>query len=172
MAGSSKTLTIALVSLVAFATSCDRRSPKMSEEDLREMQATLPGMTSDCMEKARYGDIDAISSLAVNECFEMSPARRFRGIWRNEFEGSRFCPEPAIECGYDAPGDDIWLSYSRSLRNRQKPREGDGSFYQIEFVGRMTAHRGHYAHFGMSDHEVVVDEIISLHPSAISSGPN
>jgi len=136
----------------------------MEDSELREMQTQLPGMTDECVDRARYGGIAAISSLAVDECFGMSPPHKFRGIWRNDFEGSRFCPEPATECGYDAPGDNIWLSYSRTLRGRQKPEEGHGGYYEVEFVGRMTAERGHHAHFGMFDHEVIVDRMVTLDP--------
>lgn len=160
-----------LLSCVMLAA-CDQRAPKMSEDELREMQTMFPGMTSECVDKARFGGINAISGLAVDECFEMAPPGRYRGIWRNDFEGSRFCPEPATECGYDTVGDDIWLSYSQSVRSRQSPREGEGGLYQIEFVGRKTAKRGHHGHVGVADFEVIVDQIVSLRPITSASAPN
>jgi hypothetical protein len=142
---------------------CDRREPRMSEQEISELQTFAPGMTAACIEKARFGGLNAISSLPVEECYQMAPARRLRGQWRNDFEGSRFCPEPMKECGYDTPGDDIWLSLSEDLQPpRSWPEVGDGGMFEIEFVGRLTAKRGHYAHFGMSDHEVVVDRVISI----------
>lgn len=163
MVCSRRTLAATLSVFVALFSGCDRRTPKMSEDELWEMQAMLPGMTSECVDKARYGGITSISSLSVDQCFEMAPTQTWRGIWRNDFEGSRFCPEPATECGYETPGDEVWLSYSQVLRRQGiEPQEGRGGFYEIEFVGRMTAKRGHYAHSGMFDHEVVVDQIISL----------
>lgn len=159
------------LALLAVA-GCDRRELQFSEEDTADLIAFAPGMTAACVEKARMGGIEAISSLAVEECYDMGLPRRLRGLWRNDFEGSRFCPEPATDCGYDAPGDEIWLSYSRNLRPQQNPREGDGGLYQIEFFGRMTATRGHYGHAGMSNHEAVVDEVISIRPSANTSQPD
>jgi hypothetical protein len=135
----------------------------MSEEELAELQAFAPGITAACLEKARFGGINAINSLGVEQCYEMAPARTWRGLWRNDFEGSRFCPEPMKDCGYDTPGDDIWLSYSQGLKpQRLWPREGTGRMYQVKFIGRLTAKRGHYAHFGSSDYEVVVDRVLSI----------
>src|SRR5258705_4520017 len=40
----------------------------------------------------------------------MRPRQRWRGLWRNVFEDSRFCPEPARTCDHNTPGDRIWLS--------------------------------------------------------------
>jgi hypothetical protein len=137
----------------------------MSKDELRELQALLPGMTDECVDKARFDGITAISNLNVDQCFEMNPARNWRGLWRNDFEGSRFCAEPATQCEYETPGEKIWLSYSDSLRQQAtEPREGDGGRYEIELEGRRTVERGHHGHFGASDHEVVVDRIISIRP--------
>ena len=44
------------------------------------------------------------------------------------------------------------------------PREGEGAYYEVEFIGRRTAKRGHYGHFGAFDHEIVVDHMISIRP--------
>ena len=137
----------------------------MSEEEITELKAFFPNMPTDCVEKARFEGFNAISGLSVEQCFDMAPARKWRGLWRNDFEGSRFCPEPMQECGYDAPGDDIWLSYSESLQPPPSwPKLGSGGMYEVEFVGRQTARRGHYAHFGLSDHELVVDQVLSIRP--------
>ena len=163
--------TALLLGCVALV-SCNQRAAEMSEHALDKLQATMPGMTNACVDKARYGGIDAISSLPVDECFKMAPPERFRGIWRNDFEGSEFCPEPATECDYDAPGDDIWLSHSKTLKAQPVPHAGDGRLYQIEFMGRLTAKRGHFGHFGVFDREVIVDRVISLRPLAGASEPS
>ncbi|WP_168157307.1 hypothetical protein [Erythrobacter sp. QSSC1-22B] len=42
----------------------------MEDPELREMQTRLPGMTDECVDRAHYGGIAAISSLAVDECFK------------------------------------------------------------------------------------------------------
>lgn len=154
----------ALITLPAIAA-CDHQVPRMSEQEVAELRAFAPGMTAACIEKARFGGLNAINSLSVEQCYEMAPVRKWRGLWRNDFEGSRFCPEPMTECGYDTPGDDIWLSYSQGLRPSSSwPEVGSGGMYEVEFVGRLTAKRGHYAHFGSSDHELVVDQLISIQP--------
>ena len=158
-------VTIAISFAVPTLAACDQRVPQMSQEELADLHSSSPGMTAACLEEARFGGLNAISSLPVEQCFEMAPARRWRGLWRNDFEGSRFCPEPMKECGYDTPGDDIWLSYSEGLQPPPSwPELGSGGMYEVEFVGRLTARRGHYAHFGSSDHELVVDQVISIRP--------
>lgn len=96
-------------------------------------------------------------SMADDECFRFRKPERFRGLWRNEFEGSRFCPAPAQQCDYDTPGDDIWLDTERALR-----KGPDGALYEVEFIGRQTAVKGHYGHMGGSDHDLIVDRLVSM----------
>jgi hypothetical protein len=36
--------------------------------------------------------------------------------------------------------------------------------YDVEFIGRLTAKRGHYGHMGASDHELIIDRVISIRP--------
>lgn len=152
----------ASITLLAIGA-CDRRVPTMSEKELAEIQEFAPGITAECIEKARFGGISAISSDAVEQCFEMSEARSWRGFWQNDFEGSRFCPEPMKECAYDTPGDNIWLSYAEGVETPPSwPEVGAGGMYEVEFIGRLTAKRGHYGHMGASDHELVIDRVISI----------
>ena len=161
----TRNLCRAFITIIALPTvaACDQRTPQMSEEDIAELQTFAPGMTAACIDKARYGGLNAISSLSVEQCFELGPAQRWRGLWRNDFEGSRFCPEPMKECGYDTPGDEIWLTFSDGLQPPKSwPQIGDGGMFEIEFIGRLTARRGYYGHMGASDHEVVVDRTISI----------
>ena len=151
---------------------CDEPAAQMSDEELGELQEWLPGMTRACVEKVRLGGVAAIADIDVDECFEMDGARNWHGIWRNDFEGSGFCPQPANACGYDAPGDKIWLSYSRHLRQQgAEPPEGDDGLYKVKFIGRRTAVRGHHGHTGSSDYEIVVDRLISVRPIEESEIP-
>ncbi len=157
-----------LFGCIALA-SCDQRVALMTEGELDELQAMLPGMTAECVDKARYGGIAAISALAADECFKMASPQRLRGIWRNEFEDSGFCPEPATDCEYVSQHDAIWLSQSKTAQGQDLSQLDDGNLYQIEFVGRLVVQRGMFGHSGMYGREVVVDQVISLHPFPESS---
>ncbi|WP_230292936.1 hypothetical protein [Croceicoccus sp. Ery5] len=137
----------------------------MSDNEVALLREHSPGMTDECVEKARFGGFAAISSLAVDQCFEMDTAQTYRGLWRDDFEGSRFCPSPQTECTQETSGEAIWLTFSPELEGRENVARGmSGNLYAIEFIGRMTAHRGHYGHMGMFNREAVVDEITSIRP--------
>jgi hypothetical protein len=92
-------------------------------------------------------------SVPLDQCYKMDSPRRWRGVWRNEFEGSRFCPAPAMKCSYYSVGDRIWLDASKSP---------DQTLYTVDFIGRRTAVKGRYGHMGGSDYEVIVDRVISI----------
>jgi hypothetical protein len=97
-------------------------------------------------------------------CYKLTPQRRWHGLWRNDFEGSRFCAAPASSCSRDTPGDRTWLQYSFGLTDT-KPREWKvppGGLYEVEFVGRRTAIKGRYGHMGGSDYAMIVDRLISI----------
>ena len=143
---------------------CDVRdthaAPKLSDEVTERIRADNPGMKDACLQKARRGGIEAMPA-ELEQCFGMTPMRRWRGLWRNDFEGSRFCPPPAQECSYDTPGDRVWLSvWAKLPEDIRQGRFGD--LYAVDFVGRRTVHSGRYGHMGMSDHEMVVDRLISI----------
>src|SRR4051794_35282987 len=70
-------------------------------------------------------------------CYRLTAAQRWQGLWRNDFEGSRFCAAPAQECVYHTPGDRIWMDYSFGLTDT-RPREFKvlpGGLYRVDFVG-------------------------------------
>jgi hypothetical protein len=147
----------------AVIAGCDRareRTPKFSDEQMREIKAAGPGMTKECLEKIRWGGIEAVPT-ATDQCFKMSETRRWRGLWRNAFEGSRFCPAPARECSQETPGDNIWLGFANGASRERLP-DPVGGLYALEFDGRLTVHKGGYGHGGLSDREVVVDQLIAL----------
>lgn len=139
---------------------CDMKEPSMSDEEVRELRDFFPAMSSECIEIARYGGLSAVSGLPTDQCFEMSRPRQFHGLWLNDFEGSRFCSEPAANCGYETPREKVWLSYSPVLRQREiHPKEGCGGLYHIVFEGRITTESGRYGHAGTAAREVIVDRI-------------
>lgn len=102
----------------------------------------------------------------VDQCFEMMPKRRWRGLWRDDFEGSRFCPAPALTCSADEAGDFVWLTAGGG--GRLDPRRPFHGLYNVEFVGRRTRFRGQYGHLGMADHEIVVDQLVTIKPAGVA----
>jgi hypothetical protein len=99
------------------------------------------------------------ASLPTDQCYKMTKPQRWRGLWRDDFEGSRFCPAPAHECSDKTGGDHIWLSPSAPLAKEVGP---PGGLYALEFFGRRTLYRGKYGHFGGSDFELIVDRLIAI----------
>lgn len=95
----------------------------------------------------------------TDQCFEMTPKQRWKGLWLKGFEDSRFCPYPASSCSFETPGESTWLS---------EPDEDievssyNGDVYEVEFIGRRTSKSGHYGHFGGFDHEIIIDKMINL----------
>jgi hypothetical protein len=120
----------------------------------------ISGRPFPCEREKLADGIRYIEGVALDACVRMSPSQTFRGLWRNEFEGSRFCPAPAQECTFHTNGDKIWLTFPKDLRPYNI--EASGGLYELEFVGRQTMHRGFSGHLGVSDHEIIVDRLISM----------
>src|SRR5690242_7920792 len=57
-------------------------------------------------------NVGAYEMLPLDQCFKFNAPQRMKGLWRNDFEGSRFCPLPASACSYGMPGEKIWLDFS------------------------------------------------------------
>jgi hypothetical protein len=93
----------------------------------------------------------------IDQCYKMKPEQRWTGLWRNEFEGSRFCPAPARTCGFTTPGEVVWLDPSRVTKTTP-----DGALYSVRLLGRRTAVKGRYGHMGGSDQELIVDRFMSM----------
>src|SRR5688500_21141 len=109
----------------------------------------VPGRPVPCGREERHTGVTlkVVVGAPTEQCFKMLPAQRFRGLWRNDFEGSQFCPAPAVKCEYAMPGEAIWLS--------ERPnRWPDGKLYLVDFVGRKTMYKGAYGHMGAFDHEI------------------
>ena len=129
----------------------------LTKGDMRQIASIFPGMTDACLQRIQKAGMDAFPD-STEQCFHMTPRQRWRGVWRNDFEGQIFCPAPARDC---SPGsDDVWLNFSKQLPHSKL--ESIGGLYEIEFIGRKTVHRGRFGHFGMFNHEVVVERVISL----------
>ena len=113
-----------------------------------------------CTFTEKIGNMEVLSQLETDQCVKMGPKQRFKGLWNDEFEGSRFCPAPADQCSFVSRGEHIWLSFSPKLDGFEASRPS--GVYAIEFVGRQTAYPGLYGHMGGADEEVIVDRIIAI----------
>lgn len=131
----------------------------LEESLIRDIRREYPGMTDACAAKVRAGGLKAWPE-ELQECFAMTPLQRWKGLWRNDFEGMRFCPAPSRECSYETPGDIIWPTFPEGSRYAKSA--GSGALYAIEFLGRRTVDRGRFGHMGMSDHEMIVDRVLAM----------
>ena len=121
----------------------------------RQIAATgvgIPGRPSPCAYEKTDERGTYVIEVPTDQCVKMLSKQHWRGIWRNQFEGQLFCPDP---CG--PKGDLIWMT--DRTKTRRNTKEG---VYRIEFEGRQTMYRGSYGHFGLADHEVIVDRMISI----------
>lgn len=148
----------ALVLAALLLGSCKQapeRKAAMSYSEIQKVQATFPGMTRACVEQIRAGGTEAMPKK-TQDCFEMGPSQRWTGLWRNQIEGSQFCPdepgEPATKC--PVAGPEIWFD--------PEGYSPDGGLYRVEFVGRRTAKPGHFGAYGFFSFEVVLDRMISI----------
>lgn len=92
------------------------------------------------------------------KCSRMTEPRRYRGIWRVEFEASVLTPIGQPRCLQEKGGDCAWIEG----KDLPWPGRWDCSReYEIEFIGRRNALPGSYGHGGSSHYKVVVDRLIS-----------
>lgn len=158
-----KNVNFVIIFTVLVLTGCDTRTPVMSDEDIALVKEIYPTMNDACVERARYEGTSAIN-VSVDICFPMQSARRWTGLWVNEFEGSRFCPSPANACDQPEYGEGIWLSFSQGKRPGSAHPYGDDTIYKVQFLGRRTKEPDSFGHTGYFAHEIVVDELISMEP--------
>jgi hypothetical protein len=155
--------------LIALLAACGEEPPAansdfeggpISEVDVNMIRRDSPGMTEACVVALRERGFNGMERVPLDRCFEMMPQQRWQGLWRNFFEGSRFCPSRATQCSHESPGEDIWLTFPRG----REPVGQDefGGLYAVEFIGRRTRYPGGFGHMGMSDHEMIVDRLISI----------
>lgn len=126
--------------------------------EVEDVRKDLPGLTALCIKRLRAFGLKGLD-VPVDECFEMTRPQRWSGLWRAAFEGSRFCEDQpnksATECSDKSVGSRIWFDPNR-------PYETDGRLYRVEFIGRRTVRPGNFGHMGGSEHEMVVDRMISI----------
>jgi len=114
-----------------------------------------------------------IVRMRDDQCFKMLPARRFRGVWLDEFEGSIFIEgardvktaKAELRRSLAVPvGNGEWLDWEDTKRNSVLPPSANARLIAIDFVGRRTAYPKRYGHMGMFNSEVIVDRVISARP--------
>lgn len=116
-----------------------------------------------CVDEASgSGPAVAVTVTPDGECFRFMPPRRFHGLWRDDPKGSRFCPGIAAECTQDSPGTKIRLEADYPVV--ELPRRGANALYEIDFIGRQTAHPGIYNHLQFGDYpqEIVVERMLAM----------
>lgn len=107
--------------------------------------------------RTRVEDGETVESmLPTDECVQMLPRQRFRGIWFNRFEVSVFWPDRITIPEREPP---FWLSVQNSSL---ADKEGERA-YLLEFDGRRTMYPGSYG-YGDYEHEIIVDRVISATP--------
>ncbi|QIG79014.1 hypothetical protein [Stakelama tenebrarum] len=126
-----------------------------------------------CYHKVEAEAGDYSEFIGKDACYRFDPPRHFEGIWRDEFEASRFFPNLDH---LPAPEEDsgIWLSVD-SVWNKLPPavneaaEKGVTTNYRIAFIGRKTSVPGHYGHMGASREDIVVHRIIEIEPLAAAT---
>lgn len=124
------------------------------DQEIARTGKGIAGRPFPCAKEKIKRGISVIEDVPTDQCVRMLPSERWRGLWRDDCEGSQFCLSPADACDFNTKGDRIWLTPG-PLRGKR------GAVYTVEFVGRKTMYRGSYGHMGMSDHEIIVDRVIS-----------
>ena len=133
-------------------------------EDVTLVNVLIPGTDQQdsmnevaCTEKVLAGKFDESSN---GDCFELTPAQRWTGLWNGGYEWSWFCPAPAGECPITSDqGAKIWLHFTEAAYPKPAPSDG---LYRIEFIGRRTAAPGSFGHLDQYDHLVFVERLISI----------
>ena len=144
-------LVVAMLCASAARAGSNDKPPPEAYLDPIDQQMARTGKGMPCTRETSEG----MRAVPTEQCVKMLPARRYRGLWLDAFEGSRFCAEPARECTPDAPGDRIWLDV-RDDKGRR------GGLHVVEFIGRRTLYKGAYGHLGGSDHEMIVDKMLFI----------
>lgn len=100
-----------------------------------------------------------LESLPPDECYRMTTPRRFKGIWVDEFEGSRFVENAQSLNGVSWYDPATWLDPVRdpALENE----DGRLRVHEVEFMGQKTIVPGSYGHMGGSEHMVVMNRLIA-----------
>jgi hypothetical protein len=116
-----------------------------------------------CVKRRTENGFEVYASIPADQCLKFTKPQRMHGLWRNDFEGSQFCPAHSRECSPSASGsrEQTWFDQRFSLPPQYK-RQPPGGLYEVEFIGRRSQYSGMYGHFGMFNQEVIADRLISL----------
>jgi hypothetical protein len=163
-----------MVLLVAIVLAgCDRHAPPIAayvnpmDGYARILPLDVFGIHS-CAKESTANGVTVIEGIPLDQCYKMLPAKRMRGIWLDEFEGSLFfegMTHPAqviaaLRHERDAklwPHGE-WLGWGKAREPETRPRS---RMVLIDFVGRRTAIPGSYGHLGSTASEVLVDKVLS-----------
>jgi hypothetical protein len=113
---------------------CHHQQPKVSDAVLKKILAISPGITNACLDKIRWTGIKAMPG--IEQCDAVTSEKRWRGLWREYFEDSRFCEEPAKECDARSPG--VWVSLEVKSAPKGFYDTPPGGLYAVEVVGKET----------------------------------
>ncbi|WP_404334333.1 hypothetical protein AB2M62_12980 [Sphingomonas sp. MMS12-HWE2-04] len=140
---------------------CQQTTPRLTDEQVASLREGLPGISEQCLQMARDGGVEAIPS-AVDQCFKMTPSQHWHGLWRDDFEGRRFCPAPARQCSIETPGPKIWPRF----KDEKRPigNQATGKLYAVEFIGRRTQSPGAHGHMAQSEHAILIDQLLAISP--------
>lgn len=147
-----------LVGFALLLAGCAKPEPKLSEQQMSEIRADFPGMTEECLHLLRMEGLDTRGDLSTERCFRMEPAKRWTGLWRNEFEDSQFCAAPARTCPGEQPGNRQQEYVRLNWPNAPSP----GGLYAVEFVGRRSVDSGWYGRKAPNYREMIVDRVMSI----------
>jgi hypothetical protein len=159
-------------------SACDQRAPPLvAYRHPRDALASVLPLDVlgiyPCASRQKESGIEVVVGVPVDQCFKMLPAKRFRGIWLDEFEGSIFIDgardvettKAELRRSLAAPvAHREWLGWNDADRDALFPRSSNARLVAVDFIGRRTAYPGRYGHMGMSSSEVVVDRVISVRP--------
>jgi hypothetical protein len=151
------------VLVVVLLAACNQQHPqrqqKISDAELERWRTGMPGMKQECLEKLKWGGIEALPN-ELDKCFKMLPPTRWRGLWRRDFEASIFCPAPAKRCSNPYPDNAIQLEFRSGLKLAGIDADTPpGGLYALDLIGRRTAQGGMY---GPLAQELIVDRMISI----------
>lgn len=129
-----------------------------------------------CATRKQSDGIAVIVSVPTEQCYKMRPPKRYKGIWLDQFEGSRFFENASdpdvvkaeVLRGLDDWGEDEWLGWSYKEKLKMLPETSNARLVSVEFVGRRTKYRGRYGHMGGSSSYIVVDRMIAAKPVYIA----
>lgn len=154
--------TLAVIGLLGVVAGCDRTPPAFSDEEIAELRAEYPGFTDNCLGKLQISGFTELLSQ-TDRCFKLTSSKRWAGVYVDSFENQLFCPDATDRCEFDPTGERIWTNFKTNDPLTRLPTE---RIYAIEFFGRRTLLPGQHGHLGSFNHEILVDELVSIVPIA------